>query len=288
MAVYDIDGTELTALRDNKSVNIRRAYDIDGNPVFAKMLKVASYNVGGWYDGTGTNVPDAKANAYLKMQNDTLENVNADIICLEEFWTYFSGTTKAYNAILSNFYPYYHSANGSNQYFGRCICSKFPMSDYAQHSFANEANRYYDEVTVDVNGVQIHVFVTHLSGSSDRQVRIDQAKEIHDYIAAQGYERYIVFGDFNVSMVSPMSDYNVDVFGSFLEDGCELANGGTFGVLETYSRNSIYDDNLAVDNIIISDAFTAQSTGIDLTKVTFQATNGDKIDHIPLIADISI
>ena len=49
---YDIHGNPINAL-----------YDMDGNPVTPlskKPLRIMTYNVGGWYDGTGQNVPSAK------------------------------------------------------------------------------------------------------------------------------------------------------------------------------------------------------------------------------------
>lgn len=247
-----------------------------------------NYNVGGWYDGSGSNVPEGKASAYLEMQNQIFSEVDADIACLEEYWTYFSGTTKASTAIINPHFQYSHGVNGSNRYFGRCVCSKFPITNYAEHYFTDDPNRYYDEATIDVNGKTIHVFVTHLSTSSNPQVRVDEANVIFNYIQSNGITDYFIFGDFNVGVTDPLSEYNLQVFGNFLSAGSALANGGAFGVFETYSRNSQYNDNLTVDNIIVSSAFMIDDVGVNMTKVNFQATNGDKIDHIPLVAQLTV
>lgn len=291
MSIYNVNGMQTDGAYNINGDSVLKAYDINGFEVFPNepiTLKIANYNVGGWYYGGGTNVPVDKYNTYHEMQNDVFSNVNADILCLEEYWTYFSGTTKATDAVINSHYPYSHGVNGTSQYFGRCVCSKYPIVDYTENNFLDDANRYYDVVTINVGGILIKVFITHLSTSSNPQVRVDEAVIIHNYIESHEYEKYLVFGDFNVSATDPLSEYNLQVFGDFLEDGCALVNGGSFGVFDTYSRNSTYDDNLTVDNIIVSDAFTIQSAGVDLTKVQFQATNGDKIDHIPLYATIQI
>lgn len=289
MAVYKMDGTELSELYDKDGVALLSAWDKNANLVFSAVngLTVASYNVGGWYYGGGTNVPAEKDDAYYRMQFETLQNINADILCIEEFWTMFSQSGRTAASLLSQFYPYIETRNGTDQYFGRAICSKYPITSYTSNLFTGETKRYYDVASINVYGRTIYAFVTHFSTSSDASVRVTEATEINNYIDAKGFDKFFVCGDFNVAVLDPLSEYNRQVFGPFLNDGDALANGGAFGVFETYSRNSTYDDNLSVDNIIVSKAFTIDAVHIDTTKVTFQATNGDKIDHIPLVAHIS-
>lgn len=286
--IYRIDGNALSSAFDSVGSEALAAFNLTGDRIFPDVstLKVMNYNVGGWYYGGGTNVPAEKAAAYLAMQNQIFDEVDADIACLEEYWTYFSGSTRASTAIINPHFEYSHGVNGSNKYFGRCICSKFPITNYVEHYFTDDQNRYYDEATIDVNGKTIHVFVTHLSTSSNPQVRVDEANVVFDYIQSNGITDYLVFGDFNVGVTDPLSEYNLRVFGNFLNAGSALANGGAFGVFETYSRNAQYNDNLAVDNIIASGAFMIDDVDVNMTKVNFQATNGDKIDHIPFYATI--
>ena len=93
--IYGVDGNPLISAFDVSGDEAIAAYNLSGETVFpdVRTLKVMNYNVGGWYDGSGSNVPEGKASAYLEMQNQIFSEVDADIACLEEYWTYFSGTT---------------------------------------------------------------------------------------------------------------------------------------------------------------------------------------------------
>ena len=290
MSIYNKDGIQLLSAYDVDGNELINAYDVDGNLIFHKdagLIKVCSYNVGGWYIGSGTNVPANLDSAYYELQNGTIHDINADILCIQEFWTVFSKTGRTAQSLLEQYYPYIQSADGSATYTGRAICSKYPIISYTTHTFSGES-RYYDHAVIEVGDIQINVFVTHLH-PSDQSIKIAEATEMCNYIKSQGYERYIICGDFNSNLFDPMSETNIAIYKQFLDEGCAIANDGEFGILNTACNSADWaNDAFAIDNIIASDAFTFESVNTDLAKITNSTVLADgKIDHVPLYAVIS-
>lgn len=290
MAIYAKDGTQLYSAYKTDGTELLSAYDVDGNVIFTKDLtfKVCTYNVGGWYIGSGTNVPTDKDAAFYALQDSIISSIDADVLCLEEFWTTFSQSGRTAASLLSQYYPYIQTAGGNTTYTGRAICSKFPIVSYTQHTFSGES-RYYDCAVINIKGVLCHVFVTHLH-PSDIPTKIAEATELFNFIQSQGYEKYIVCGDYNSTLYDPMSETNLAIYKQFMDVGCTLANDGAFGILNTACNSADWaNDAFAIDNIICSAPFAIDSVATDLTKITNAAVlAAGKIDHIPLYANITI
>ena len=283
--IYDVNGNALSAVYDVDGNSLPLAYDKDGNTIFQSGLKVCTYNVGGWYIGSGTNVPAAEDSAYYALQNGMIADIDADILCLEEYWTNFSPSRTA-ASMLSQYYQYIETAGGSTQYMGRAICSKYPIVSYTQLTYTGET-RYYDCAEINIDGVSTRVFVTHLH-PSDPPTKIAEATELCNYIKAQGYERFIICGDFNSTLYDPFSETNAAIYNQFINEGCTLANDGAFGILPTACNSADWaNDKFAIDNIICSSGFTIESVATDLTKTTNATVLADgKIDHVPFYAVI--
>ena len=289
MAIYDVNGNSIATPYDVDGNSLLHVYDVDGNMLTGEnQFKVCSYNVGGWYIGSGTNVPSDKDTAFYNLQNGIISDINADILCIEEYWSIFSQSGRTAQSLLSQYYPYIETADGTAQYYGRAICSKFPISSYIKHYFTGET-RYYDEAVINILGESVHVFVTHLHPSNST-TRIAEATELYNYIQTQGYDKYIICGDFNSTLYDPMSEVNIGIYKQFLDVGCNIANDGDFGILDTACNSADWDtDKFAIDNIIASDGFTFESVNTNLSKTT----NADvlatgKIDHVPIYAIIEL
>lgn len=283
--IYSKNGTALSSAYSVDGQSLQSAYDVGGAIVFQNdlTLKVCTYNVGGWYIGSGTNVPSDEDSAYYALQNGMISNIDADILCLEEYWNNFSQAGRTASSLLSQYYPYIRTAGGSTQYMGRAICSKYPIVSYTSNYFSVDTSRYYDVAEINVDGLTVYVFVTHLS-VSNQEWKITQATEILNYINTNNIERFIVCGDFNSNLADPMTEVNLGIYKQYLDDGCSIANDGAFGILNTACNSSDWSEAFAVDNIICSDAFTIESVHTDLTKTTDSIVA--KIDHIPLYAVI--
>lgn len=288
MGVYDVDGNRILIPYDKDGNTINTAFDYEGAEVF-KQVRVMEYNVGGWYIGSGTNIPAAADATWYAIQNGIIASQNADIMCICEYWNQFSQAGRTALSVLNPYYDYIHAENGNSQYYGRCICSKYEILSYTAHTYTGDGDgRYYDEAVISIEGESVHVFVTHLH-PSDSTKRIAQATELFNYVHALT-DKYIIAGDFNSNLLYPFSEVNAAIYNQFLNDGCEIANDGDFGILPTACNTANWDaDKFAIDNIITSDGISINSVWTDLTKTTnVNVLSTGKIDHVPLIADINI
>ena len=293
MAVYDINGDSLQAVYGLNGSALSHAYDIDGTEIFPDepptppQLRFMQYNVGGWYIGSGTNVPSAKDSAFYALQNGIISTQDADILCIEEYWDTFSGAGRTALSMLQQYYPYIQSTQGNTQYWGRCICSKYPIASITHHTFQGDS-RGYDEAVINVNGENILV-VCALLNPTDNSLKASEATEIFNTVSAFN-GRYVICGDFNSTIKDPFSETNHAIYDQFLNADCTLANGGAFGIKSTYSNQSDWSEsNSPIDNIICSDGITITDVWTDLTKTTnADVLAAGKIDHIPLIAEVEL
>lgn len=286
MAVYNKGGVLLSSIYTDGGYEAYRAYDVNGDEVFRGGLKVCTYNVGGWYIGSGTNVPATKDAVFYDLQNSIIFSIDADVLVLEEFWTQFSQSGRTAASLLSQYYPYIQTADGSATYTGRAICSKYPISSYTQHTFSGET-RYYDEAVITIDGNTIYFFVTHLH-PSDLTIRAAEATELCNYVKTLT-DDFIIGGDFNNIIRNPLSESNEAIYRQFLDYGCSMANGGSLGILDTACNSADWaNDKFAIDNILVSDGFSIETIGTDLTKITDpDVLAAEKIDHVPFYATIT-
>lgn len=292
MAIYDLSGGQLSSANAVDGSAINSAYDASGTLIFQSgpiTLKVMTYNVGGWRIGSGTNVPAEYDAAYYALQNAIIEGQNADILALEEYWDAFSPNRSA-SSLLSQYYPYIETRGGSTRYYGRAICSKYPIVSYTQHFFANENQRYYDTAVINIDGNLVSVIVTHLGLTTSE--RVVQAQELRSYIA--NLSSFILCGDFNTTYAmgtsGDESEEYTTVWLPFIEAGYHLANcsdeNGFHGTYWNYEK--LIWRNL--DNIVTSHNILITSVSTDQTKVTDPVTADPewRRDHIPLIAEVEI
>ena len=288
MSIYKIDGTSLDGAYDKNGNSLSVVYNTAGKVIYPpinRTLKIMTYNVGGWYDGKGTNVPADKDDAYYNLQYGMLHNNDPDILFVNEYWAQFSQKPRTALSVLQGIFPYIYdvpySYNGRKS-FGRAFCSKFPLSGYQNHVYDGEEPRYYDTIITTVDGVPITLCVTHLGLSSD--VRKPQAAELLAF-AKTIKTPLIIAGDMNTaSSRAPAGTDYWNVLVPFKEAGYKLANCGDFGRLITY-RDLVYG-NGALDNIIFSRSFDITAVTVDTTKETDQLD--EHIDHEPLIATVTI
>lgn len=290
MTVYNKDGVSLSTIYDKSGSLLNIAYDAEGNPLFVgNSLLVMEYNVGGWYIGSGTNVPANQDAAFYELQNGILSRQNADILCICEYWSVFSKTGRTAASLLSQYFPYIHEENGTSNYWGRCICSKYPIESYTVNVYAGDTSgRYYDKATINFNGTLVDTIVTHLH-PSDKPERIRTAKILFDYTQTLTHP-WIVCGDFNSNLFYPFTEVNAAIYQQFLDAGCSIANDGAFGILPTACNSADWEtDKFAIDNIITAPEFTIDDVWTDISKTTNAAVLATgKIDHIPLVSQLTI
>lgn len=287
MPIYDIDGNQLAHAYDIDGNELSTAYDIDGNVIYtaeSPVIKVMTYNVGGWYDGGGTNVPTSKDEAYYQIQNGIFENNNVDVLCMQEYMTQFSDTRTA-ESVLSPYFTY-RNCRQVGTYYGRGICSKYELSDYTVSTYTDDVNRYYDKAYINVGGRHVAVFTTHFDPHSFENRKL----EVQQLITALSNEEYFICcGDYNVltirtdsEAITETDDY-VHIVTPLLNAGFHCANWSDNGFIPTMGRVTPL---ACIDGIITSSNIDVLNVYTDASKVGNPVV--EYVDHIPFIATLQI
>ena len=229
-----------------------------------------SYNVGQWYNGSGTVVPDDMAEEYMKIQKDIIERYNPDILCLQEY------TTKINNRL--NFdpkkrYNYYYLFPSNNVYNGKAICTKDVSFDFSNGNYTNSDSlrRNYIKGYIYLNGKKVLIVSTHLS--LDLAHRKLEFEELLSIVRTEEY--CILCMDSNQESSNPDSDGYRDTFGLFVNAGYKVLNKD----IVTHPSNSE-----CIDNIIVSNNINVKSIFADKQKQIL----GDNADHYPLVSYLEI
>lgn len=292
MGIYSKSGLETSMAYAKSGSMLFQAYDIDGNELLGDLfdIKVMTYNVGTWYEGKHTNVPRAKDEEYYSLQDGMIQRNNPDILCMNEYCKQFSKTGRTALSMLQQYFPYIHEQGGDNpdasNANGRCIASKYPITNYTVRNFNDGSGLYYDSCTVTVDGNPITVIVTHLFYSaSDASKRVSELRTIISFMQTQ--ERCILCGDLNTLNCKSTSgaDY-INMIQLLLDAGFHIANCGSFGFLVTYSDEPDGTWTGCLDNIVTSSNIQILSAHVDTTKLTDGLQ--ERVDHMPLIAELSI
>lgn len=289
MSIYNKSGSEMFHAYNKSGNELQYSYDINGSVIFQpQSLKVMQYNVGSWYDGSHDNVPSAKDSDYYALQNGMIMQIDADIMCLEEYTQQFSKAGRTAKSLLEQYYPYIHEQGGDSatSTSGRCVCSKYPISNYQTHQFTNTGSpRYYDSCTITVHDIPITVVVTHLNyASSGNTSRVAQLTELISFLQTQ--ERFIACGDYNTLIQDATGTDYTDMIVPMLNAGFHLANCSEEGFLTTYSDQPTGTWTGCLDNIVTSANIDILSASVDTTKLSDGLT--EKTDHMPLIATVQL
>jgi endonuclease/exonuclease/phosphatase family metal-dependent hydrolase len=177
----------VVALLGSKSISVFFSFHIPRQFKYEKAqntLRVVTWNVARFIEIKKNN--DDGSRMRLKMM-DQLKQQNADIICLQEFYT---AKRKDYydnlDYIQKNLnYPYYYfdfNEDGSKQYFSSVIFSRLPIIDsgiviYPRPS-SPEALLHAD---VKFNGDTIRIFTSHLQSVRFGKEDYERINEIRNY-----------------------------------------------------------------------------------------------------------
>lgn len=291
--IYDINGSQLLSAYDIDGTSLQQAYDINGCVVFTKTpptIKVMDYNVGQWYYGGHVVVPADKDAEYYALQNGMIQRADPDILCLEEYLTQFSASGRSALTMLQQYFPYIHEEKGTGTVStgkGRCICSKYPISNYVAHQYTSSGEpRYYDTCTITIGEKPVTVVVTHLNYNANSNTdRLAQMNELITYLGTQ--TRFIACGDYNMLDCKSVegADYT-NMMLPILNAGFHAANCTDFGFLITYSDQPSGTYTGCLDNIVTSSNIQITNALVDTSKLTDSIA--DKTDHMPLIAELAI
>src|SRR3989344_4787186 len=82
---------------------------------------------------------------------------------------------------------------------GNAIFSRFPIVESKTHTLSDEERRLAEEATIDIEGIQLHVFNTHLLHTHQKQSNV-QDSQVKTLVGLLPTENTIVMGDFNETL----------------------------------------------------------------------------------------
>ena len=277
--IYDKNGNLINMAYGIGGDSLEQAYDVDGNPLLSTSdLVVMSYNVQ-WFAGINGN---------QTMQESILDTYKPDIIGMQEFQRATQDTIPAFaTALLSADYPYLHMGNYGNK---NAIASKYQLTDFATipHSTQTMDGQSYSTATIMFGGKEILLLNAHLTTSSYETTKVEQAKEIFD--ALQGHDYFIMMGDFNTVCKSVNDTEYTIIMKQFIDAGYHSANcSAQHGFLDTWTSGSTASGTwYPCDHVITSPNIEITNVVVDTDKIDIAAQTGQSIDHLPIIAYLTI
>lgn len=289
MSVYNLNGQALANVYGVSGSSLSYAYDKSGNVIFTNApvtLKVMTYNVGQWYVGNTNRVPAAQKTEYYNLQYGTFENNPVDVLFLQEYLnSWCDDDSSAQTDFIDPFFNHQEVTNPSG-YVGHSICTdNLTINNYTSHNFSINSGSYptYETAQIVVGGRTVNIINTH----NDFRLAYQQG-DVTDLLSViEDMEYFILCGDFNIDLSTEdtTSDQYQNSVKRFLDNGYHVGNC-VVDWIPTYFSTSSPTGGKYTDQIVTS----ANITIDDLYAYTEKLSDGigDKIDHLPLIAELTI
>lgn len=290
MPVYDRYGNVLNVVYNKNGNTLTQAYDKQGNPLITDStgatLIVMTYNVGQWYTGTTAKVPTSKKADYYAIHDGAFSTYKPDILCLQEALSTWCDDGSLTVDLLSPYFDNMQNSRPTTVYQGHYICTNgYPISNYTVHSFTSHGTNYpsFETAQITVGGKVINIINTH-NDTNDTYAQSEVADLVN---AVQNMEYFILCGDFNCGAEAVGdTEYNICIK-PFADAGYNIGNcNGDYWINTYFATSDPTGTRYKTDNIITSSNITINSLEADTTKLTDSVS--DKIDHIPLIAEVTI
>ena len=274
--IYDVHGNEISSVYTLDGGALTQAYDVQGNELIDDSLVVMSYNVQ-WMTGI---------NSDMTMQASILNAYHPDVIGFQEFQKAVSSQMPSWvNTLLPDYQTLMGNYGNKNG-----ISSKYTMSNFATVPFTTQTmdGQSYSTATITVDGKSIFLVNAHLTTSDYEATKVEQAEEVFD--ALQGHEYFILMGDFNTVCKSVNDTEYTTIMKQFADAGYNCANcTAQFGFKDTWTSGSTAGGTwYPCDHIITSSNITIDTVVVDTSKITVATQTGQSIDHLPIIATLTI
>lgn len=258
------------------------AYNLNGDMIAdlsndAKVYNVLAYNVGNFADGgSHDRYSGDDLEGWITSWIQFFGKYSPDICLLSESSKYIDNakTELSESRIYDPLYKCVSIYNPSDSYGAALLTNVFQSNVHSGlYTTRVSSESKYVYTTINLNGVDVFVAVTHLNhtiSGQEQQCANARAAEMAELITfASAYENVIIGGDLNCAM-SEMTP--------FINAGYTLANGGIFGTFNTYSEdNPVYP----LDHILIR--------GNKLRLKDFQVFKGvTSRDHLATMAKILV
>lgn len=285
MSVFDVNGNLQTRLFGLQGEQAGSAYNIGGDLVFPYEVnvKVMSYNVGSW-TAFGAKATLENQDTWYTLQNSIFAADCPDLLGIQEYYSAIGSYSVP--TMLGQYFSYLYAVDWTRTKAGRGIASRYAMTNTAEINFEHQTGeqRSYLIGDISIGGKTIKFLDAHLA--LDNATIALQIQELLS--AVSQYEYWILTGDFNVNFPDAQSEGYAILVEPFLDAGYHVANGSTFGFIQTFSTKTPGDDSdwRYLDNIMCSANIDITNVYVDTKKLTDHV--GYSIDHLPLIAEMSI
>lgn len=274
--IYDVQGNEISSAYAINGGALSQAYDVQGNELIDDGFVVMSYNVQ-WMTGI---------NSDMTMQASILNTYNPDVIGFQEFQKAVSSQMPSWvNTLLPDYQTLMGNYGNKNG-----IASKYTMSNFTTVPFTTQTmdGQSYSTATITVNGKEIFLVDAHLTTSDYEATKVEQAGEVFD--ALQGHEYFILMGDFNTVCKSVNDTEYTTLMKRFVDAGYNVANcSPQHGFNDTWTGGSTASGTwYPCDHIITSANITIDEVIVDTQKISVAEQTGQSIDHLPIIARLTI
>lgn len=285
--IYTVQGQQINTPYSVNGVPQDQVYDINGRPLLESgtMLSLMTYNVGQWYIGNRDRVPTDKKTEYYSLQYDTFANNPVDVLFLQEYLNSWCVDDSPASDFLSPFFDHQEITNPQG-YVGHSICTaNIALSNYLSHNFTTNKGAYptFESAEIVVGGKTITIINTHNDYSLSYQVQ--EVTDLLDFLDGLNY--FILAGDFNIdlSVQETTGDQYQNSVQRFLDAGYHVGNC-VVSWIPTYFGSASPTGGKYTDQIVTSSNIDIVSLRAYTAKLTDGI--GDKIDHIPLIAELEI
>lgn len=290
MSVFNRQGAEINAVYGQSGLLLSQAFSKDGERVFpSNALTVMAFNVGCFYSEWHP-APASTGTVFYQRAKSIFEKYSLAFAGLSE-WNNQIGTVPA-SVLMDEFFPAWYPDYTPYASASAALTSGFAVTPSSvtlvQYSTQGSENRYYQKSYISLSGKTICCVLTHLDLNAS--VRAAQFLEVLN--ALQNEEYFILLGDFNFAITAVGdSEYNASIKVA-LDRGYHSAQNAESLLMTWYSGQTVASSPTitALDNIITSANIQITNVRVDTTKLTDGLCEeyGIIIDHLPLIADLSI
>lgn len=248
-------------------------------------IRFATWNIGCFKNynfktsHTTGDIPNNKADEYAANYRKLINSIGADILGICEYYPNYPLSNSS--TVTKDFIFQCFKQNKIGTFYGNAACNAIFFNSPAFISTSekiferttkkeinqNDAQRYYKEVVININGINVHVVETHLD-HSDSEIRASQIQELADTFSV--YEYVIIGGDFNTASPSTF-DAEMAILTSA---GFTIANGGYIGAFQTHENGH------TIDNIV--------TKGFAMSNINVIENAGNYSDHWVVYCDLEL
>lgn len=287
MSIYDINGMTLTKAYNNAGGVLAKVYTLSGQEIVMRSLlfSIMTYNVGQWYIGNTQPVPSHKKSEYYILQSSTIEDNPVDVMFVQEYLDIWCEDNSPASELIDLGFDNQEITNPTG-YIGHSICTNgYDIKNYTSHNFSQNSGSYptFETAVITVDGTDIYLINTH----NDFRLAY-QTINITDLLnTIASYNYFILCGDFNIDLdtVDTTGTQYQNSVQRFLDAGYHVGNC-VIDWVPTYYATEYPTGGKFTDQIVTSPNIDIVSIRAFTEKLTDGI--GDKIDHIPLIANLVI